>query len=263
MIYKFRVGTKDIGGFELIRPMGYNHACLLLNEDIFEYGPQGYERHKNVGRDPSFDWFELGNILNGTTRITPDQLERAILNDGSWIPERYVALTHNCHNFVGFCLDRIGCPKGMYMKNDFCFKPHYNNPVTIRSALDNNKVLDICGRQIKNWTQIILFRDNSGFNQAFDMIAYDDGAYAFVNSNKFAIDVENGQAFSGAKIQLYELNNTKAQKFYLIKREAPYFSIHSALNPKYVIDVSNGDSNDGTKIQLWEYNGTKAQFFKI
>ena len=64
--YKFRVGVKNLGSSSSgsifggsLGSSGFNHACLLLNTDLFEYWSnkeKTYERHKNVGRDKSYDW---------------------------------------------------------------------------------------------------------------------------------------------------------------------------------------------------------------
>ena len=101
-IYKFRVGVKDIGNHsgKVLGFFGFNHSCLLLNKDLFEYGannPKSYERHKDVGRYDSYDQNLLGTALNGTTKISPDQLETAIKNDGTWGPGYYKVLDNNCH----------------------------------------------------------------------------------------------------------------------------------------------------------------------
>lgn len=60
--------------------MKLKHVCFLINKDLFEYSNKGWETHKNVGRDSNFDWDSLGNALNGTTYISPDQIEKAIKN---------------------------------------------------------------------------------------------------------------------------------------------------------------------------------------
>ena len=63
MIYRFRVGVKNLSVSGSIGSSGYNHACLLLDRDLFEYGcnsDKSYERHQDVGRDSSFDWDQLG-----------------------------------------------------------------------------------------------------------------------------------------------------------------------------------------------------------
>ena len=151
MTYRFRVGVKSLGSiFSVLSNYGYNHACLLLNRDLFEYGAnseKSYQRHRDVGRDSSFDWDELGTALNGTTFISPDQLEAAIINNRTWSKGHYNFADHTCHDFVQFCLDRIGCPQSMIQKFGPCFKSQRKKIIQIRSALAE-KNLDICGNKM-------------------------------------------------------------------------------------------------------------------
>ena len=122
-IYRFRVGVRNLGGSgssgsgqstgSSSGSSGFNHACFLINKDLFEYGTganQNYVRRKNVGRDPSFNWDELGEALNGTTKVSPDELEKKIKNSNQWNGKLnkdgkndYKMLEHNCHDFVQFC----------------------------------------------------------------------------------------------------------------------------------------------------------------
>ena len=171
MTYRFRVGVKSLGSpFSGLRSIGYNHACLLLNKDLFEYGAndeKSYQKHKDFGRNTSFDWNELGKALNGTTHISPDQLETAIQNDGNWAEGHYNFMNHNCHDFVRFCMDSIGCPSSMIIKIGPCFKRQMKRRVVqIRSALAE-KNLDIRGNPIKNETDIILCQAHGGESQTF------------------------------------------------------------------------------------------------
>lgn len=265
-IYKFRVGVKNIGNAAggVLGVFGYNHACLLLNKDLFEYGAnnnKSYERHKDVGRDESFDWNQLGTALNGTTTISPDQLETAIKNDGNWGPGHYNVFSHNCHDFVRFCMDRIGCPQSMIIKVGPCFMKQTKNKVHIRSAL-GNKNLDINENKMENGTSIILYTHHGGENQIFYIEYNSDGTVTFKNKN-YAIDVKYAEVKNGTIIQLWECNGTAAQKFYLLEDGLGHVTIHSALNPRYVIDVQGAKNVDGNVIQLYEFNFTKAQKFKL
>ena len=126
MTYRFRIGVKPLDSvWGTLDNIGYNHSCLLLNRDLFEYGAnkeKSYVRHWDVGRDDSFDWDKIGETLNGTTYISPDDLENAIKNDRTWATGHYHVLKHNCHDFVKFCLDRIGCPNSMIIKKGACYK---------------------------------------------------------------------------------------------------------------------------------------------
>ncbi|KAK8842218.1 hypothetical protein M9Y10_026450 [Tritrichomonas musculus] len=118
MTYRFRVGVRPLAASspnptssEVINSAWQklaSHACFLLNTDLFEYSGHGYVRRKNVGRDAEFDWDMLGNKINGTTHVSPDQLEQAIKNAGEWLGQEYDLGYHNCHGFVRFCLDKVG-----------------------------------------------------------------------------------------------------------------------------------------------------------
>lgn len=136
-VYRFRVGLKPldawaqntIEGIEFFKanPKYFfnidsnvkphekpSHAAFLLGTDLFEYGPEGYKRRKNVGRDQSFDWDKLGNKVNGKTYVTPDELENLIKNSHEW-NGKYNILNHNCHHFVKWCLENVGA--GYFYKN--------------------------------------------------------------------------------------------------------------------------------------------------
>ena len=270
MIYRYKIGVKPLGGnwgwVSAIFPR-INHACILLDEDLFEYGAnaeKSYERHKNVKKNETgYDWNELSD-LQGQTRTSPDKLEQAIIRSGEWGPGSYDARKHNCHNFVQFCLKNIGCKDSMINKIFYCFtrQPH---DVQIRSAL-GNKNLDIEYCQYKNETNIILYDAHGGFNQIFSKIYHQDGAISFIKSigsMNYAIDARWGNAENGTPIILYLYNGTNAQRFFLEDEPGGYVSIHSALNTNYVIDVDGGNTANSTKVQLWEYHGGKNQRFKF
>jgi hypothetical protein len=116
-VYKFRVGVDFFEGLKKkfgdlgARISGVieksSHACFLINKDIFEYDPKGFRRRKDVGRDPNFDWDHLGDKVNGTTYVSPDELEEK-LNSKGWGPGTYNVLSHNCHHFVQECLSIVG-----------------------------------------------------------------------------------------------------------------------------------------------------------
>ena len=98
------------------------HVCLLLNRDLFEYGPDGWKRHQNVGRDSKYDWDALGTALNGTTYVSPDRLETAIINSGELAGSKYHFTNHNCQSFVQFCMRALGCPESMIIKKGLVYR---------------------------------------------------------------------------------------------------------------------------------------------
>jgi len=80
----------------------------------------GYARHKGVGRgkkeENGIDWDRIGEALQGTTWIQPDELEESIIKSGEWTNEKYDIFNHNCHDFVRECLRIVGCHDGMIYK---------------------------------------------------------------------------------------------------------------------------------------------------
>ena len=83
---------------------------------------EGYMRRAGVGRDPQFDWNEVGEALNGTTRVTPDELEKKLKESNLWNNGKYDIFSHNCHDFVKFCLLAVGCPESMCKKIFPCYR---------------------------------------------------------------------------------------------------------------------------------------------
>lgn len=98
-------------------------ANILTNSSIdWVFKKEGYIRRVGVGRDPQFDWEEVGEALNGTTKVTPDQLEKKIKESKLWNNGKYDIMTHNCHDFVKFCLLAVGCPESMCKKIFPCYR---------------------------------------------------------------------------------------------------------------------------------------------
>ena len=143
-IYKFRVGVVNLssggssssflGSFfgssfgsssSSLGSSGITHACFLIDRDLFEYGAnkdKTYERHFDVGRVMRYDWNSVGNALNGTTYVSPDELEEVIIRSQRWGKNSYNPFNHNCHDFVQFCLRVVGCHESMAQKRWFCYR---------------------------------------------------------------------------------------------------------------------------------------------
>ena len=63
-----------VGGYTYPYYMCFSRSHSCLN---------GYVRRRNVGREEGFDWDRIGNALNGTTWVQPDELEESIKNYGT------------------------------------------------------------------------------------------------------------------------------------------------------------------------------------
>lgn len=84
-----------------------------------------------------------------------------------------------------------------------------------------------------------------------------------INSKK-VIDIADGAewARNGTNLQIYEANNTNAQKWQIKYNNDGTYSI---LNPtsKLALDVFNADTTSRTNIQVWSQNGSCAQKWKV
>lgn len=143
----------------------YNHACIKLDKDIFEYGinskknkEKTYTRHKNIGWDRQFDWSYLGDYLYGVSEISPDELEEEIIKSKKWAPGHFSVLFNNCHSFVKFCLKKLGCPKYDY-KFGTCFNPDdiqerdnfdIRNPIGFRPPKKQNQKKQMNDLELEN-----------------------------------------------------------------------------------------------------------------
>ena len=98
-------------------------VSTILSEPMVDwtFHEEGYLRRKGVGRDKDFDWNEVGEALNGTTYVTPDELEKKIKDSKLWNNGKYDIFSHNCHDFVKFCLLAVGCPESMCKKKFPCY----------------------------------------------------------------------------------------------------------------------------------------------
>ena len=120
-VYRWRVGTTDVSGpiigfrpiRKTLRAIGITHWAILIDRDLFEYGPKGWSRHEDVGRDENYDW-EWDDYLDGTffgrTYVSPDELEEKINSDNknTFKPDDYFVGFWDCRKFVEYCIYLIG-----------------------------------------------------------------------------------------------------------------------------------------------------------
>ena len=106
--YRVIISVIKVFGFQIVPSSVFSHAGLLLEDEVFDYGPGGYNR-RNKEECNNFH-FEIGGLPEGHTIVWPDDLHNMVIDDGSWTRNNYHLLNHNCHDFVEFCLMKIGQP---------------------------------------------------------------------------------------------------------------------------------------------------------
>ena len=132
----------------------------------------------------------------------------------------------------------------------------------IVSAVDDNKVLDICDSSKENCASLQIYEDNSRDSQKF-IIKSENGVYTLTNFlSRKNIDVAGGHKHPGTSVWQYQENYTCAQRWYIVPCEKGYFKFVSQCN-FLTLDVVSAKNSNGTKIQVWEDNGTVAQKFKL
>jgi uncharacterized protein YjdB len=77
-----------------------------------------------------------------------------------------------------------------------------------------------------------------------------------------ALDIQGASAANGAKVQIWEFNNTSAQRFSFTRGTDGYYTIKSVSSSK-VLDVAGGIAASGRVINQYASNGTDAQKWTI
>lgn len=142
--------------------------------------------------------------------------------------------------------------------------------------LVNNKglYLNVDGSNVSNGTNINLLTSNESKAQIFHFVETNVDNNNSTQSNSYytietvlkdnkVIDASGGEKLNGTNIQLYDLNNTNAQIWYLKHTGSGYYSIISALNPNVSLDVAGGIGENGANIQLYKKNSTTAQEWQL
>ena len=152
------------------------------------------------------------------------------------------------------------------------------NGYKIVSAIIDNYVLDLSGGRVEDRRNIQLYESHgtsaqrwcfSKFETERDKLNNMAKTYnsdieeaTYVISNfaypDFVIDVSGGQKTNNRNVQIYQSNNTNAQKWYLKKDSAGYITFMN-VNSDKALDVSGGIAANNRNVQQYQSNGSYAQ----
>lgn len=131
----------------------------------------------------------------------------------------------------------------------------------------SGRVLDVYGGSKQSGTNVNIYGSNMTnaqkwrFEPATIKQEVTDGVYELIagTSDKKALDVYGGASYSGANVQIYDRNQTNAQKWRITydKRTDSYDIVNPASNLS--LDVYGGLTADGTNVQIYSSNNTLAQ----
>ena len=134
----------------------------------------------------------------------------------------------------------------------------------IRSALGDEKVLDIAGGSTKNGGNLQIYAANGTAAQQFTLTRLADGAYEISPvRSALALDVAGGRSSSGTNVQQYTPNGTRAQRWRLAPAGDGTYTVRTALNDGLCLDIAGGSRKNGTNVRLYTANGTAAQRFSF
>ena len=134
----------------------------------------------------------------------------------------------------------------------------YAGTYTIRSAKNQNFVIDIAGGSRKSCANVQLYAANGTEAQVFIIREAGNGYYTITNrrSGKL-LDVSGASRRSGTNVHQYTANGTIAQLWKIQENKDGTVTFVSKLGT--VLDVSGGLMQNGRNIQAYSPNGTIAQ----
>ena len=138
-----------------------------------------------------------------------------------------------------------------------------NGTYIIKSAIDENFVLDVSDNSKKDGANIQLYSFNGTDAQKFNIKYINNGYYSIIgkNSNK-SLEVKDSSKQAEANVWQIEYKETDAQKWIIKDIGNGYFNIISKCNGLY-LDVKGALAKDYTNIQMYGGNKTNAQKFKF
>lgn len=91
-----------------------------------------------------------------------------------------------------------------------------------------------------------------------------DGEYTITSAldNDKVVDVSGNSENNGANVQIYQSNDSSAQKFNIHKNQYGDYTITNSYSHKS-LDVAGGSSRSGANVQMYDFNGTPAQRWRI
>ena len=135
---------------------------------------------------------------------------------------------------------------------------------TIKSALNENYVIDVAGGSTANWANVQLLANNKMNNQKFNVKYLGDGYYQIiaVHSGK-SLDVKDARIANCTNVQQCEYTGNDAQKWWIKDAGDGYYNIISKLDNLKTLDVYMAIVGDGANIQVCDLVNNTAQKFKF
>ena len=142
-------------------------------------------------------------------------------------------------------------------------QPICDGTYIIKSAINENYVLDVPSNSKSNSAVIELWRKNLGDNQKFNFKHVGNGYYTISakHSGKY-MDVAGAEQNNGAEVIQYEYNGNDNQKWLVKAHGDGTYSIISKCNNK-CLDIARANMSNGAEVITWQNNGGTNQMFVL
>ena len=138
-----------------------------------------------------------------------------------------------------------------------------NGTYSIRTALNENFVLDIQGSNQSNGGNIELWNNNKTDNQKFKVTYLNNGTYSIsaVHSGKY-VEVQGSSIEQGANVDQWGYHGGPNQQWIIKDAGNGYYNIISKCNGLYM-DIPKSEAKSGANVHVWGKNNSKNQLFKL
>lgn len=291
-IIEYNYSHDNNGGFLLLMP-GASNIIVRYNVSVNDVGPSGQKKlfligpgggsnnqiYNNVfylkGQVDKLFWGHPTGVTtsNNIFFAAPDAHISNLVDNGPTIPNASAAFLNNC--FYPSAAFSLVWGTAVQI-NNFYADPQFVNPVwgagfnSINGfkvgvtspcrgngiAVNNNGGIDFWGNQLPSGNP-----DVGAYQQQPTIQIIDGAVYTFISAvnNTSAIDVTAASTNNETALQLYQGNNTNAQKWLARYVGNGYYTFKSMLDTTKVMDVRAAGTANGTPLQLYQSNNTNAQ----
>lgn len=143
-----------------------------------------------------------------------------------------------------------------------------SNGIEFVSADDQDLSLDVKGGNFASSSNVQVYTSNDSAAQRFRLRSTSadvaNGTYFIRMASRAnsALDVSGGSSADGANVQIWQNNDTGAQKWNFSRNVDGSYTIVNAASGK-ALDVKDAAASSGTNIQQWSRNGSAAQRWYI
>lgn len=143
-----------------------------------------------------------------------------------------------------------------------------SNGIEFVSADDQDLSLDVKGGNFASSSNVQVYTSNDSAAQRFRLRSTSadvvNGTYfiRMASRTNSVLDVSGGSSADGANVQIWQNNDTGAQKWNFSRNVDGSYTIVNAASGK-ALDVKDAAASSGTNIQQWSRNGSAAQRWYI